>query len=134
MDVIFSANISELTDMLAWVRDRLSDLDMSRTDKRKIELAVEEALVNVIRYAYKSADGKLRIEYRASPEHGVVFTIADEGEPFNPLKKVYKINKKAPLEEREIGGLGLPFIFQLMDEISYQRKGDSNILSLKKKL
>jgi anti-sigma regulatory factor (Ser/Thr protein kinase) len=133
MDIIFSANISELPNMLGWIRERLSPLPMNKTDKRKIELALEEALVNIIRYAYKSSDGKITIEYKLSSNHGVIFRISDQGAPFNPLKKVSKIDLKVSLDERKLGGLGIPFIFELMDEISYERKGNSNILYLKKK-
>jgi anti-sigma regulatory factor (Ser/Thr protein kinase) len=133
MDIIFSANISELPNMLGWIRERLSHLPMNKTDKRKVELALEEALVNIIRYAYKSCDGKITIEYKLSSNHAVVFRISDQGSPFNPLKKVSKIDRKVPLDKRKLGGLGIPFIFELMDEISYERKGHSNILCLEKK-
>ncbi len=128
----FLAQFKELSTMLSWVRDHLSPLVMSKTDQRKIELAVEEALVNVIRYAYPTSQGKVTILYDQSSNGEVSFTIQDHGAPFNPAEKIQKIDKEAPIEEREPGGLGIFFMFEIMDEVGYQRVDGQNILTLKK--
>lgn len=120
--------------MLHWIRERLFQTEFDEQTIRKIELATEEALVNVIRHAYKAKEGNIEIGMKFHPKSHVEIAISDEGPAFNPLAKEIVINPLATLEERTEGGLGILFMKQYMDEIHYERKKEKNILTLTKRM
>ena len=101
-----------------------------------INLALEEALVNSIQYAYPT-DTKGEISLTAEwtdDRHDITFTLVDSGIPFNPLS-VEEADTTLGVQERPIGGLGIFLVRQLMDEVNYQRtdKGE-NVLTMTKHL
>ena len=105
------------------------DMEMSMN----INLAVEEAVVNVMNYAYPEGTvGEVWID--ASMADGLLtITIADCGSPFDPTgKEDPDIN--LPAEERSIGGLGILLVRQFMDTVTYQHTDGKNILTLVKKI
>ncbi len=88
-----------------------------------IQLAVDEACTNTILHGLKSDPNRnfeLAVEWQ---RHEIVICIKERGEPFE-LSKVKKVDIAAPLEAREIGGLGIHFIYQLMDEVDYRTEED----------
>ena len=97
-----------------------------------LNLAMEEAVVNVIKYAYP--DGVIGdIDVTATVEDGTItFTIEDSGVAFDPTAKADP-DLTLAAEDRPIGGLGIHLVRQLMDSIGYERRGDKNILTLTKK-
>ena len=98
-----------------------------------INLALEEALANVIMYAYpEGAQGEVTLIAEVSDDD-ICMKISDMGIPFNPLLQK-ETNLDVSLEERQIGGLGIHLIRQIMDSVSYERRGNMNILKLTKNL
>ena len=61
----------------------------------------------------------------------LTMTIADDGVPFDPLGAEAP-DVDAPLEEREIGGLGIHLVRNLVDDASYHRRIDRNVMTLVK--
>ena len=59
----------------------------------------------------------------------MTFTITDSGIPFDPTQKE-EADISLSVEEREIGGLGIHLVRQIMDEVRYERKDDKNVLTL----
>jgi sigma-B regulation protein RsbU (phosphoserine phosphatase) len=102
-----------------------------------INLALEEAVSNVMLYAYPGRnDGKVFVEYleNVTPDgKQLIFTISDSGIPFDPTRKE-EADISLSAEERNIGGLGIHLVRQLMDEIRYERVEDKNILTLVKNI
>ena len=97
-----------------------------------LELAAEEALVNVVSYAYPQGPGQVSVECRS--EDGVFhMEIRDQGQPFDPTLGVAP-DLSQGVEERGEGGLGIFFIKRFMDKMAYRRDGDSNVLALEVKL
>jgi serine/threonine-protein kinase RsbW len=97
-----------------------------------INLALEEILINVIKHGYDDTDAhEIAVRFWLS---GNNFTaeIADDGVPFDPLDLPAPDITK-PLEERQIGGLGVHLIRNMMDKVEYRRRGDNNILVVTKK-
>lgn len=127
----FSAQIEELHSMLQWIRDQLAD-SFDRKTLARIELAGEEALVNIIQHAYQNLSGTIEIEVAVFPNIRAEITIRDYGPPFDLLKNE-PIDPSLSLEERKIGGLGIHFIQECMDEVHYRRESNMNILTLIKK-
>jgi anti-sigma regulatory factor (Ser/Thr protein kinase) len=121
---------SEIIAFLMASPDMPHDLDL----RFKIELSVEEAVENVVRYAYDGGIGWL--EAGTSLDHDtLVLTIElrDAGTPFNPLE-IPDPDITLPADEREIGGLGIYLCKKMMDSISYRYEDGNNVLTMTKKL
>lgn len=118
--------------MLHWVREQLLASGLDESYAFKAEIASEEALVNIIEHAYKKKEGTIEIDIHEEDgeRRFVAITIRDHGPPFNPLQQNIAINRLAPIEEREVGGLGILFMREYMDEVLYRREKNSNILIL----
>ena len=122
--------IPQLNEFIDSVAEEMS-LDMSLT--MSLNLAMEEAVVNVMDYAYpEGQQGNVEIEAMTDGEW-LTFVISDSGVPFDPTTKE-DADTTLPAEERPIGGLGIFLVRQLMDVIQYQRDGNKNVLTLRKKL
>jgi serine/threonine-protein kinase RsbW len=99
----------------------------------QVRLALEEVIVNVMTYgSLGPVAPHLTIDLTQQGSQ-LQIAVADNGVAFDPFQ-VAPPKLDATLEEREIGGLGLFLVFQLMDSVSYQRKGDWNRLLMNKSL
>ena len=122
--------IPQLNEFIDTVCEEL-EIDMALA--MSLNLAMEEAVVNVMDYAYPAGtEGEVNIEAIAD-ETQLHFIISDSGKPFDPTAKE-EVDTTLSAEERPIGGLGIHLIRQLMDDISYERKDDKNILRLSKNI
>ena len=122
--------IPQLNEFIDLVAEEVG-LDMSLT--MSLNLAMEEAVVNVMDYAYPdSQKGNVDIEVTADQEW-MTFVITDTGIAFDPTTKE-DADTTLSAEERPIGGLGIFLVRQLMDDINYKREGNKNVLTLRKKL
>ena len=98
----------------------------------KVRLALDEILTNVVSYAYDDDNGEIEIRYEISEEtRTVTISIIDEGKPFNPLE-MKDPDLDADPSERKIGGLGIFIVRQTMDDVSYKRENNRNVLIIKK--
>ncbi len=94
----------------------------------EIQLAVEEALVNVFNYAYGDKSGQ--VELTCITEDGdFIVEIIDSGLPFDPLS-LGEPDVTEGIGERKIGGLGVLLIRKLMDDVRYRRVEDTNVFDL----
>ena len=131
---IFIAAVEHLHEMLLFILGLARQVGFKPAALGKIELACEEAIVNVIEHAYQDRGGDLKISVEAKAKKEIVITLADQGEAFDPLAAAEPADLSSPLEEREVGGLGIHFIRKCLDEVSYRREDDWNILTLIKKV
>jgi len=96
-----------------------------------INLSLDELITNIINYGYR--DGlkhQIKIDLQLS-ETEIAVELRDDALPFNPLERPDPdINKK--LDDRQIGGLGIYLVRQLMDQVEYRRQGEENIMFMKK--
>ena len=84
-------------------------------------------------YAYpEGTKGDINIEAKSNGEV-MKFIIRDTGVPFDPTVKE-EVDITLSAEDREIGGLGIHLIRQIMDNINYERTEGHNVLTLTKKL
>jgi anti-sigma regulatory factor (Ser/Thr protein kinase) len=91
-------------------------------------VAVEEAVTNVCRHAYREASGEVRLRLRRSAG-ALVVEVEDDGPSFDPLSHP-EPDVNAPLAERSIGGLGILMIRKLVDEVSWRREDGRNVLTM----
>lgn len=98
-----------------------------------LQLAVDEACTNVITHGYAGMDpGSIILELALQPGRAVL-TLTDFGHPFEP-SQAPQPDVSAALEDRPTGGLGLYFIYSVMDLVDYQAGEDGNRLSLVRRL
>jgi serine/threonine-protein kinase RsbW len=94
-----------------------------------IELAVEEVLVNIFNYAYPEGGGDVEMICQLDAPGRLVLQVADRGIAFDMLA-YDDPDTTAEIENRRIGGLGIFFVKQLMDDVRYRREHDRNVLTL----
>ena len=122
---------SEVTRLGAFTKDFLAPLGLDNKLAAGMRLALEEAVVNVINYAYPVGDvGEVLINADTNG-HEVRFTITDSGYPFDPTT-VLEPDTTLDAQSRPIGGLGILLSRKLMDSVSYTRIDGKNVLSLTK--
>ena len=94
-----------------------------------LNLVLEEVVSNIIRHGYGGReDGEVSLAIRFAPE-AIAVTVEDQGMPFNPLEHPDP-DLTTPLEEREVGGLGVYLVRKLTDELDYRSEGGRNILRM----
>ncbi len=98
-----------------------------------VNLALEEAVVNVINYAYpEGASGEIQLNATCH-EGTMTFTLTDYGTPFDPTAAP-EADTTSALEDRQIGGLGILLIRNIMDSVRYQRADNANHLTMSIKI
>ena len=102
--------------------------------KFKLRLSIEEAVENVVRYAYNGGIGWLETNIDFNQDTLLLtIQLRDAGVPFNPLeKKDPDVTLSA--EDRNIGGLGIYLCKKMMDNIEYRYEDGNNVLTMTKKV
>jgi len=136
----------ETTEILV-IRNELSELDkvdvtVERFGERtglpaetlsRLRIVFDEVLSNIIAYAFPN-DGEHDIEiHMTMVGRRLVVRVSDGGIPFDPLS-VAPPDLNVPLDQRQVGGLGIYLVRKLFDEVAYERRGDRNILTLASKV
>jgi len=128
VDLELPNDIEAVSRLHEAVEDFAARAGLPEVRRLDIRLALEEAFVNVVRYAWEG--GQHLIHLRLVREAGgVVAVLDDDGRPFNPLE-VPPFNSDTPLKERREGGMGINMIRSLTDEQTYERCGGRNRLRL----
>jgi anti-sigma regulatory factor (Ser/Thr protein kinase) len=126
-------DIDTIPQLSEFVEIICEEAGVDMTTTMSLNLALEEAVVNVMSYAYpEGAKGSVDIDV-ISKGSTLQFVISDSGNPFDPTATP-DIDTTLSAEERSIGGLGIHLIRQIMDDVSYHRQDGCNILTLTKRL
>ena len=130
-ELCMDGSVAELPNIIEFVNHACEEADISPTQRFDLQLAVEEACMNVIEHAYGGKGGELTVCVEvAGPD--VEITVTDHGRPFDP-RLVAAPDLRQPLEERPIGGLGIFLMQQLMDEVEFAFSADGNRLRMVKR-
>ena len=98
-----------------------------------LQLAVDEACTNIITHGYANMDpGSIILDLEVAPDFLRIY-LTDFGHSFEP-ENVSVPDVDAPIEEREMGGFGLFFIQQSVDNMEYRVTEDGNTMILTKYL
>jgi sigma-B regulation protein RsbU (phosphoserine phosphatase) len=131
--IVLPNDTNEVPRLAAFVDEVCEEVGFSHIDTMQMNLAMEEAVVNVMEYAY-SPGTKGDVTIKAQASDGMLeFTIIDSGVPFDPTVKA-DVDITLSAEERPIGNLGIHLVRQIMDSINYERVDDHNVLVLRKKV
>ena len=124
------ADMDHLEEINNFIEKSLKELDIQGEHCGPICVSLDEAVTNVVMYAYPKTKGNVRITLERINDR-VLVEIIDSGAPFNPLKHPVP-DVSVSIEKRMIGGLGIHLMRNMMDELNYRRIGDKNCLSLVK--
>ena len=131
--ILLKNDVSDVPLLDAFVKEICSAIQLDEATATNVCLAVEEAVVNVMRYAYTDGSkGEIRVSATASSDK-LTFEIRDDGKPFDPTA-AENPDITLSARQRPIGGLGIFLMRQYMDAMSYKREFDSNVLTLTKYL
>ena len=121
--------VDEVERLSAFLKEVAASQGWEPSLASKLRLAVEEAVVNVIDYAYPAGtEGKIALEVCANSSE-IHFRILDTGVPFDPTVRE-KADTSLSAEDRQIGGLGIFLVREMMDVVNYERQDGKNILTL----
>lgn len=130
--IVMRNDIQQIPTLSEWIEG----LGIPETLNMPINLALEEAVSNVMLYAYPDSSGQVFVEFvkgESAHDKKLIFTITDGGIPFDPTQQA-EADTSLSAEEREIGGLGIHLVRQIMDEVRYKREDDKNVLTLIKSI
>jgi sigma-B regulation protein RsbU (phosphoserine phosphatase) len=131
--IVLPNNTQEVPRLNAFVEEACKTVGFDERVTMQIKLAVEEAVVNVMKYAYpQGKTGNVTIE-TAHNDQRLKFTIIDSGKPFDPTIQS-EVDTTLPAKKRSLGGLGIHIMRQNMDSINYERIDNLNVLTLRKKV
>jgi anti-sigma regulatory factor (Ser/Thr protein kinase) len=117
-ELCVSSSAANLARIAEFVGELARSVGMDDSAVYDIQMAVDEACTNSITHAYAGVEtGEIRVCCHAD-EHDFVVSITDQGRPFDP-SSVPEPDLSVPLVDRQIGGLGLFFMRQLMDQIEF---------------
>ena len=125
----FTLTLQSLPQFLLWNKEKMQKASFSEMDLFEMEVALEEAFVNIINYSGLPQTAYLKEELHISNQ-SLCIILEDQGKEFNPLNHVPTIDVKESINDRKVGGLGIFLIHEIMDQINYERVKGSNILTL----
>ena len=130
--IVLRNDLSEIAKLQRELESFGQKCSLSSKTLFELNLILEEVLANVISYAY--GDNQLHeIVVRADLRDGeLLIEVEDDGRPFNPLQ-IPPPDLDQPLEQRKVGGLGLPLVRELTSSIEYTRREEKNHLLMRKK-
>ncbi len=131
--LVIQNEISEIGRLVGFVEEVGEALSLPPVTVMNLNLVLEEAVSNIILYAFPKKMGQeITIEAQKSDDM-LVFTITDQGVEFDPTKAP-EADVTLSAEERPVGGLGIFLIKKIMNEVEYQRVDGTNVFTLKKKI
>ena len=131
--LLIKNDVREVSKFSAFIKSVMEKIGVETSLARQFRLAVEEAVVNVIDYAYPAGqEGEIEVRMMFDGET-LKTVIIDSGVAFDPTAKE-RADTSLSAEDRQIGGLGILLVRELMDSINYERADGQNFLTLIKKL
>ena len=131
--IVLANEISEISRLNGFIEEIGEEFGLTPDVVFNLNLVLEEAVVNVINYAYPKEDHQW-IYLSAKLQDGtIILVLTDTGKEFDPTMAP-EADITLSADEREIGGLGIFLIRQIMNEVRYERIDGKNVLTLEKKL
>ena len=129
--IILPNDVQEVPQLAAFVEEFCESCGVDMSTTMSLNLAIEEAVVNVMDYAYPAGTvGDVHVD--AQCEDGqLTFVLRDKGTPFDPTK-AENVDTTLSAEQRPIGGLGIHLVRTIMDEIEYSYTDGQIVLTLRK--
>ncbi|UCE93923.1 MAG: PAS domain S-box protein, partial [Flavobacteriaceae bacterium] len=121
--------ISEMPKVISHFEAFAANNDLSPKGVQKFNIVLDELLNNIISYAYNDYEDHI-IEIKFQLKYlRLIITIEDDGIPFNPFRYAAP-DINLSISERNLGGLGVHIVKNLVDEYHYIRQSNKNIINL----
>ena len=131
--LILNNEISEISKLQLFVDEIGEELNLAFDVTFNLNLVLEEAISNIIMYAYPKDETQTLTIVAKTQDNNLIFVITDSGKEFDPTQ-IPDADITLSAEDRQIGGLGIFLIRQIMNKVEYQRIDNQNILTLSKEL
>ena len=126
-------HLSELATLCEKMEAVGQTLGLSRRCLFEVNLALDELFTNIISYGFQDRSEHL-IRVHISADHNVLTVVLeDDGMAFNPVERIPP-DLPCALDQCKVGGLGIHLVRNLMDEVTYERRAGTNVLTLKKSI
>jgi serine/threonine-protein kinase RsbW len=129
----FSVDASAMSRLRGFVADFVAHHELASDEQARILIVLEELITNVAKYGYTNRSaGMAEVALQLEAFH-LTIEFVDDGDPFNPLATPPP-DLEAPLEERDLGGLGIHILRSLAEEIHYTRVEERNVILFKRRV
>lgn len=133
-ELTVDATIESIPVVTEFVDEQLEEYGCPAKAQAQINIAIDELLSNIARYAYQPDIGPATVQVEVVEDPlCVMITFIDHGVPYDPLAMADP-DITLPAEERRIGGLGIYIVKKSMDEVTYEYKNGQNILRIRKNI
>lgn len=131
--LVLKNEIAEINRLAIFIEELGEELNLLPDLVFNLNLVLEEAVSNVILYAYPKEEQQEIVLTAKKSEENLIFVLTDTGKEFDPTQAP-DADVTLSAEERQIGGLGIFLIRQIMNKVEYQRIEGKNVLTLGKQL
>jgi anti-sigma regulatory factor (Ser/Thr protein kinase) len=131
--LILKNEIAEISKLAIFIEELADELGLTPDLVFNLNLVLEEAISNVILYAYPKEEHQFISLKAVKKDNQLIFVLTDSGKEFDPTQAP-DADITLSAEERQIGGLGIFLIRQIMNKVEYQRIDGQNVLTLGKEL
>lgn len=131
--LVLKNEIAEINKLAVFVEELAEELNLAPDLVFNLNLVLEEAVSNVILYAYPKEEQKEIVLTAKKTDKNLIFVLTDSGKEFDPTQAP-DADVTLSAEDRQIGGLGIFLIRQIMNRVEYQRIEGKNVLTLGKQL
>ena len=131
--IILANEISEISRLYDFIEEIGNEFSLTPDVIFNLNLVLEEAVVNIINYAYPKEEHQSIYLSASLHEGSVIFVLTDTGKEFDPTM-VPDADISLSAEDRQIGGLGIFITKKTMDTVTYAYENGENILTMMKKI
>ena len=132
LELTVIATLENYDRVAEFVEGELEIREVPMAAQAQIVIALDEIYTNVAKYAYADDPGEVTVRLDFTEQiTEVKMTIMDCGIPYDPLKRPDP-DVSLEAEARQIGGLGIYMVKQMMEEVSYEYRGGMNIMRMRK--
>ena len=129
--IVLHNEVSQISQLEGFIEAVAKDRELDLSQTLNLNLALEEAVTNVVLYAYpQGTTGEVDVLARVGVDW-IEFVVTDSGKPFDPTAAP-AADTTASVSDRRIGGLGIHLVRTIMDSVHYERRGNQNILTMTK--
>jgi serine/threonine-protein kinase RsbW len=132
-EITVKNQVSELEKVACFVEEIGEELGLDMEMQMNLNLVMEEMVSNVIFYAYpEGADASIDLTAESDGKE-LTFVLSDQGREFDPTLKE-DLDVDVNPADREIGGMGIFIVKNIMNNVTYQRLEGRNLLTMKKEI
>ena len=132
LEIALANDLQELAGVAEKIDAFCEEREISPEIAYAVNLSIDEILTNTISYGYDDDEPhRIEIVLRRQGD-SLVVAIVDDSAPFD-LSETPEADVEATLEDRDVGGLGLFLVHQMMDGVEYERAEGRNIVTLTKR-